>query len=93
MIAAVMPWTVSWKNTFPCPSDETRAWLDLRGNKQLKIAEPVQNEREVSLAMTAVLWPKAEPKGDSVKTVVIASASAAIFIIFMMIDWLHSIDL
>ena len=36
-------------------------------NKQLKIAEPVQNECEVSLAMTAVLWPKALAKGASVK--------------------------
>ena len=34
--------------------------------KKWKIAEPVQNECEVSLAMTAVLRPKAVAKGDSI---------------------------
>lgn len=47
----------------------------LKGNKQMKIAEPVQNECEVSLAMMAVLWPKAGIKALPIKLVVIASAA------------------
>ena len=56
--------------------------LDSRDNEQLKIAEPVQNECEVSLAMTTILIAQSRNQGRQHKKEVIARRhDAAIFLL------------
>ena len=68
------------------PVKYTKTGNQAQGARQNNLGVTSQTQKEIRkiaasflLAMTAVLWAKAATKGDSVRIVVIASASAAIF--------------